>query len=321
MHGNRFASTPGQSADIDRKLGLAIGSTECSSGILHRYHSEQETATDLAIEAIDMALTRGRISIDEIDCLIAASGTMEQSIPYNAANIHARLGTATPIPAFDVNMTCLSALMALDLSATMIQSGQYRNILVVSSEIASVGIDWGDAETRGLFGDGAAAIVVSPTIEADMGVIASHFSTYSEGAEFCQIKGGGSTHHPSKVSGDYSDYGIFQMRGRDAFRLTSRVIDGFIGELITRARCGLDEIDWIVPHQASRLALDHLRKHLEIPNHKIIDILSNRGNQIAVSIPTALHELLVSDKLKRGDRLLLVGTSAGLSLGGLVLQV
>jgi 3-oxoacyl-[acyl-carrier-protein] synthase-3 len=310
-----------KSVDIDRKLGLAAGSTERSSGISHRYHSERETATDLAISAIDMALTRGRISIDEIDCLIAASGTMDQAIPYNAAKIHARLGTATPIPAFDVNMTCLSALMALDLSATMIQSGQYRSILVVSSEIASVGIDWEDAETRGLFGDGAAAVVVRPAIEAGMGVIASHFSTYSEGAEFCQIKGGGSTHHPSKVNGDYSGYGVFQMRGRDAFRLTSRVIGGFIDELIARTPYGLDEIDWIVPHQASRLALDHLCNRLEIPDHKIVDILGKRGNQIAASIPSALHELLVSDKLKRGDRLLLVGTSAGLSLGGLVLQV
>lgn len=310
-----------KSVDIDRKLGLTAGSTERTSGISHRYHSQGETATDLAVAAIDIAMTRGHISIDEIDCLIAASGTMEQAIPYNAAMIHARLGTATPIPAFDVNMTCLSALMALDLAATMIHSGQYRNILVVSSEIASVGIDWEDAETRGLFGDGAAAVVVRPAAEAGMGVIASHFATYSEGAEFCQIKGGGSTHHPSKVNGDYSGYGVFQMRGRDAFRLTARVIDRFIGELIVRTPCGLNDIDWIVPHQASRLALDHLCKRLEIPHHKIIDILGRRGNQIAASIPSALHELLVSGKLKRGDRLLLVGTSAGLSLGGLVIQV
>ena len=310
-----------KSIDIDRKLGLAIGNTERESGIAHRYHSDRESATDLALAAIDTALANGRLSIDEIDCLIAASGTMEQAIPYNAAKIHARLGTTSAIPAFDVNMTCLSALMALDLAATMVHAGQYSNILVVSSEIASVGIDWKDKETRGLFGDGAAAFVVRSASDTGIGVVASHFSTFSEGADFCQIKGGGSAHHPSKVSGDYREFGLFEMRGRDAFRLTSQVIDSFLEELINKSRCTLRDIDWIVPHQASRLAIDHLSKRLKIPKYKIIDILGIRGNQIAASIPTALHELLVSGKLQRGDRLLLIGTSAGLSLGGLVLQI
>lgn len=310
------------SEKIDENQQLSKGMTEQYSGVTSRFYATTESATDLAITAIHNALENSPCSLQDVDCLISASGTMEQAIPYNAAKIHARLNLSHPIPAFDVNMTCLSALMAMDLASSMLHCGQYKTILIVSSEIASVGVNWSDKETAGLFGDGAAALLISTSEETHQGIIASHFATYSEGVEYCQIRGGGSLHHPTKITGDYTRYGMFEMQGKEVFRLTAKVIDDFLATLFKKAGCLLSDIDWIVPHQASALALAHIQKRLAIPDEKIINILPTRGNQIAASIPSALHELLTREpKAKSGDKILLIGTSAGLSIGAMVLTI
>ncbi len=308
-----------RSSEIDKHQGLKSGQTEANSGVASRYYATTESATDLALVSISQAFSNAFINLHDVDCIIAASGTMEQAIPCNAAKIHARLGLSRPIPAFDINMTCLSALMALDLASSMILSGQYKTILIVSSDLASVGVDWSDRETAGLFGDGAASLVVTGSVSPNKGILASHFVTYSEGLNYCQIQGGGSLNHPSKIEGDYKKYGIFEMQGKEIFRLTAKIIVGFIDELFSKLPYTLDDMDWVIPHQASALAISHLQKRLNIPANKIINILNSRGNQIAASIPSALHELLISGKTAAGDKVLFIGTSAGLSVGGMVL--
>ncbi|MCW8933966.1 MAG: hypothetical protein OQK98_04520 [Gammaproteobacteria bacterium] len=308
-----------KSSEIDKQLGYKSGQIEAISGVFSRYYATTESATDLAIAAVFEAFSNTSVTLQDVECIIAASGTMEQAIPCNAAKIHARLNLSNPIPAFDINMTCLSALMALDLAASMIMSGQYKVILIVSSDIASVGIDLKDRETVGLFGDGAAALVVTESSVPDKGILVSHFATYSEGINYCQIQGGGSLNHPSKVNTDYKKYGIFEMQGKEIFRLTAKVIDDFIIKLFSGLPYSLNDIDWVVPHQASALAISHLQKRLKIPTDKIINILNSRGNQIAASLPSALHELIISGKASAGDKVLLIGTSAGLSIGGMIL--
>jgi len=308
-----------KSSEIDARQGFATGQTKQISGVEERYYASKESATDLAIMAIDDAFSRCSIAPNDIDCVISASGTMEQAIPYNAAKILDRLNLSKPVPSFDVNMTCLSALMALNTASNMIELNEYENILIVSSEVASVGVDWSDREVGGLFGDGAAALVVSKS--SDKGVIASHFETHTEGLLYCQIRGGGSLNHPGKVTGDYTKYGMFEMQGKDAYKLTSRVIENFVQNLMEKASMTLDDIDWVVPHQASKLAMEHLAKRLSIAPEKMANILERRGNQIAASIPSALHELYINKQIKPGHKILLIGTSAGLSLGGLILEV
>lgn len=310
------------SADIDFQQGYRPGYTESKTGVKSRYYATTESASELAVAAIQQALSVNKLAIDDVDCLIAASGTMEQSIPCNAAKIHARLALSRPIPAFDINMTCLSALMAMDMAISLLASGRYKKILIVSSEIASVGINLQDIKTAGIFGDGAAAIILSACDEPVTGpcpqVLTSHFETHSEGVDLCEIRGGGSLNHPSKIEGDYQLYGQFQMKGKELYKLTARIIDGFIDRALSEAGLSLQHIDWVVPHQASAYALSHLQKRLSLPDKKMINIFSTHGNQIAASIPTALHTLMHQNKLKKGDHILLIGTSAGLSIGCMV---
>lgn len=306
---------------LDRQRGFAQGTVEKRTGVASRYYAVDESASDLAFYAIHHALENASLSLIDIDCLIAASGTMEQAIPCSAAKILARLNPDIPIAAFDINMTCLSALMAMDVAASLLAAGQYKRILIVSSEIASVGLDWQHIETGGLFGDGAAALVVSRSTEEMRGIHNSLFRTYSEGVDLCQIKGGGSLHHPSRIKGDYSRYGMFEMRGKELYRLTSKVIKDFCKELLRNNTASTESIDWVILHQASGLALKHFEKMLHLDPEKMIHLLKNHGNQVAVSLPYGLHTLLTTKPIKHGDQVLLLGTSAGLSIGGLILQL
>lgn len=309
------------SDDIDTSQGYKPGYTEGATGVYSRHYTVEESATELAIVAITQALEKAQISIDEIDCIISGSGTMEQAIPCNASKVHASLNTSRPIPAFDINMTCLSALMAIDIASSMIDRGQYKKILIYSSEIASVGVQWDNIQVGGLFGDGAAALILAKSACQRKGIRATSFETHSEGYDYCQIKGGGSLHHPSKITGDYAPYGLFEMKGKEIYKLTAKVMEPFINSLLNKSNLSLDDIDWVVPHQASKLAISHMQKKLAIDPAKMVNILSTRGNQIAASIPSALHELLSGGKAKVGDKILIIGTSAGLSLGGMVLEI
>lgn len=310
-----------KSTIIDKEQGCEAGYTESRTGVYSRHFVTTESASDLAIRAIEKALIAANLSINDIDCLIAASGTMEQAIPYNASRIHSKLNFSLPIPSFDINMTCLSFLKALDIAALMINSEQHQTILIVSSDIPSSGINRADPETGGLFGDGAAAVIVTKSQQGNSGLHCFNFETHSEGVTYCQIKGGGSLNSPSKTPGDYAPFGYFEMQGKNVFRLTARVIEGFIKTTLDMSGLTLKDIDWVVPHQASKLALEHVQKQLNLDPDKVVNILKTKGNQVAASIPSALDALLRSGKTKKGDKVLFIGTSAGVSLGAAVLEL
>jgi len=310
------------SEEIDQKMGYKKGYTEKLTGMSSRYYVTNETASDLACESIKHAIKHSPLkSLDEIDCIISASGTTEQAIPYNAVLIHSKLNLSKTIPAFDVDMTCLSALMAFDLAANMLSLGQYEKILVVSSEVPSVGVDWVNIETGGIFGDGAAAVILSSSKDSSQGVLASYFETHSEGVELCVMKGGGTRFHPGNVDGDYVKYAMFEMQGKEVYKLAARHINKFMQILLEKSSLTIDMIDWVVPHQASNKALTYFTKILKLNSKKVISILSTRGNQVAASIPSTLHELITHYPVKKGDKVLLLGTSAGLSLGGMVIEI
>ncbi|WP_439148035.1 3-oxoacyl-[acyl-carrier-protein] synthase III C-terminal domain-containing protein [Vibrio sp.] len=309
------------STEIDQQQNLPIGRTEKTTGVASRHYVTNQSASEMAVNAIYDALENANLHLDDIDCIIAASGTMEQMIPCNAAKIHEKLPLQRPIPAFDINMTCLSAVQALDMAHSLLHTNKYKTILVVSSDIASIGLDWRIEETGGLFGDGAAAMILRQSKCNSAKFIASHFETFSDGSEYCQIRGLGTLNHPNNTQGDYQPYSLFEMHGKAVVRLTTKHLAGFVDSLFAKTPYQLKDMDWVVPHQASKLALRFLQNHLDIDPNKIVNIMKHHGNQIAASIPSALHELLNSGKVKKGDKIMLLGTSAGLSFGAVVLEV
>lgn len=310
---------------LDQQLGLATGRVEAASGVRQRYvAAASESAASLAAEAGRRALDRAGLSLNDVDCLVAASATTDQAMPSNAALIHAELGLSTRgVPAFDINASCLGFLAALDNLSWPLAAGHYRCLLLVAADLASCSLDWSQLESSAIFGDGAAAAVLSPPPtnidqKDQPRLLASRMRTYSEGVHWCEILAGGSRYHPTRINQPFLPLTSFRMNGKKVFRLASYHLPGFVDELLAEAGLTLNEIDWIVPHQASQLALVHMSQRLGFASDRVINIFANFGNQVAASLPTALDIAIADGRIQRGHKLLLLGTGAGLSLGGAV---
>ena len=311
------------SNELDKRLDHPAGTISRVSGVRQRHFaSADDNAALLAAQACRKALSAAKLELAEIDCLVAASGTMDQGMPSNAALIHRELGLAPArTVALDVNMSCLSFLAAFDTFSWLIAAGRYRRILIVSADIASCGLNWQVLESSAIFGDGAAAAVLgrSPQGSASR-VLASELMSVSEGAELCQIPAGGSRFHPSRIDQELYPLALFQMDGPRLFKLAAQYVPELIKRLLKSAQLQSDKLDWIVPHQASHLALSHLRKRLGFESERIINIFPEYGNQVAASLPTALDIAIQDGRIQRGDKLLLIGSGAGLSIGGMILE-
>lgn len=277
----------------------------------------------MAAQAAREALADAGLQANDVDLIVSACSVMEQAIPCLGAQVQRALGLgASGIPAFDVNATCLSFVAALDVVASLLATGRYRRVLVVSSEQPSAGMNPDEPSTAALFGDGAAAAVLQRTPDGETSaLLAGHFATYGEGSELCQIRGGGTRVHAQAGQPDWRRASWFEMDGRATYRLAARHFPAFLDTLLQRAGTSIDELACVVPHQASGKALEHLRRALGVPEEKLVHTLAERGNQVAASLPTALHHALRHGRARRGDRIALLGTGAGLSLGGLVLRL
>lgn len=307
-----------RSGELDLRLGLAAGTVEKKTGVRQRHFEERGSAAALGARAARQAVAAAGLSFADLDCLVVASGTPDQAMPCNAALVHRELGLEG-LPAFDIGASCLGFLVALDQLATQIAVGRYRHVLLVAADLASCGLDWNHLEASGIFGDGAAAAVLGPADGEGSALLAARFATYSHGAHWCEIPGGGSRYHPSRIDQPFGPLALFRMDGKSLFRLAAEKLPAFVGGLLEEAGVGLGEIDLVVPHQASGHALQFVRKKFGIAKDRFVDIFAEHGNQVAASLPTALHHAIASGRLRRGHKALLLGTGAGIGFGGAVL--
>ncbi len=320
--GTYLPTTRRSSDSFDLSLGKPAGWTRRHVGILERPHAgPHETSSMMGAAAARQALDNAGLGLDDIDVLVSACSVMEQALPCNAALIHRELGLGERgIPAFDVNATCLSFLSALDLVSTAIACGRYRRALVVSSEIASAGLNWNDPDTAPLFGDGAAAVVVAADPHGDSALLAARMETWSEGVEYCRVRAGGTRVRIGDGVDAFREAACFEMFGKPTYRLAAQKLPAFMQALLQQAGLQLNDLRCIVPHQASAKALRHLELALQLPEQMLVRIIETHGNQMAASIPMALHHAIGQGQVQRGDRIALVGSGAGLSLGGIVLR-
>jgi 3-oxoacyl-[acyl-carrier-protein] synthase-3 len=309
------------SEEIDRRFGLPAGAVFGQYGVRQRHRAVRETAASLAASACENALRQSGLEWADIDCLVAASATMDQALPYNAALVLSALGgRAGHVAAFDIGASCLSFLVGLDTISYLIDAGRYRNVVIVSADIATFSLDWSTLGESAIFGDGAAAAVVSRSTPHEAScIVASHIETHAEGAEWCHIKAGGSRHHPRRASVEFDPLTLFHMDGPRLFRTVSRELPRIVARLLEHAALTVEHIRLVVPHQASRLALDHLTRRLRIDPNRVVDILADFGNQVGASLPSALHHAIAGNRLQRGDPFLLLGSGAGLTIGGMVM--
>lgn len=305
---------------LSQKIGQTREWILKKSGVETRYFVEHETTAYMGAEAIKQALKSANMTLDDIDVIVSAGAIMQQPIPCTATLIKKALGMeGSSIQAFDINSTCLGFVTALDALSSMITVGRYKNVLIVCSEIASKGLNWDHPESCTLFGDGAAAVVIGPSQnKSGSKIISSYVETYCEGTDSCRIQGGGSQLHAREHAPGVDNRYLFEMDGMDVFRLASKKILPFLSKLLKGQK--LNDIDLVIPHQASQMAIRIIQKKLELADEKMMNIIQDFGNVISASIPMALHAAIQSSRLKRGDKCLLIGTSAGFSIGGLILE-
>ena len=307
------------SEKLDDMLNLPQGTVLKKSGLHERYFvGDGETAAGLGAKATTAALSQGDLSCDDIDLIIGASGVAQQPIPCNAALIQAELGwQKTGIPCFDVNSTCLSFLTALNVASALLNTHQYKRILIVSSELPSKGLNWDDLDSCTIFGDGAAACIVERS-ELEKRHYTHQLITLSEGMNYCKIDAGGTKIPPAQIENRQD--GLFHMDGQSIYKIAGQTLSHIHQSILEKANLTMDQIDYVIPHQASGLALKHARRRLKIPRDKFIVRYPTIGNQMAASIPTVLSLLNQEGVLARGQRLYLIGTGAGFAAAATILE-
>jgi 3-oxoacyl-[acyl-carrier-protein] synthase-3 len=307
------------SSELEAMCGVPAGWVERRNGVRERRWVTDETSSFMSGQAAIEALDEAKLKPNQLDLIINASGTGEQAIPDTGVLIQRQLGLGNSgIPAMTVHTTCLSFVAAMDVASNFLQSGRYKNILIASADVASCGINPKEPESASLVGDAAAAVVVTRSDANDKSMIHhAHFKTYGDGAYLTTIMGGGSRLHP-RFDGHRPEDDLFHMDGPAVLRMVRGIAHEFLDELYPGLSKSLLDIDVVVPHQASKVGLMMLER-FGWPNSKIMTTIETLGNCVAASIPATLYQAVRDGNIQRGQKVLLVGTGAGLSIGGLVL--
>lgn len=308
------------SSAIDAELGLPDGTLGAATGVISRgVVAGAEDQLTLALAASQKALSDAGITAGDLQLVIGACAVPYQPLPAMAPLLAARLGvTDGQLAAFDVNSSCLSFVTGVDVAARMLKAGEYA--LVFSAELASRALPWqSQPEVAALFGDGAGAVVLRGG-GADK-LKASLFRSYPSGWQACEIGAGGTRFDYHRDPEGFAAHATFRMEGRELFRLTAKHFGAFVTELLQGAGWRADEVDLVVPHQASPAGLKHMIRITGFAPERVVDISAQYGNQIAASIPFVLDHARRHRDLPQGTKILILGTSAGVSFGGLALEL
>lgn len=304
------------SAELERELDLAPGWISRVAGVAERRYAAGESASQMAAAAARRALDQAGLAPADLDLILAASSAPQQAIPCTAALIQRELGAPDGASAcFDVNATCLSFLAALQTAAHLVAAGAHRAALVVSSEITAHSRNPREPESAVLFGDAAAAAIVVPAAPGEASaVLGCRLLTYSSAADLTVIRGGGTLHHPNDPA-TTPELNMFHMDGPRVFRKAARLLGPFLDNFL--ASCGWEraDVDAVVPHQASGHGISLVSERLGFRPEQVVVNLASRGNCVAASIPLALAEAVAAGRISRGQRVLLLGTGAGLAIG------
>ena len=307
-------------ADLEAEFGISADWIERVTGVCERRYVTFETAIGMGVAASSMALDTAELNVNDLDAIICASTAPQQAIPCTAAflqrELHAPEGKSA---CFDINATCLSFLFALHTAVHFVAAGAYQTILICSSEYVSRSLNPHERESVALFGDAAAACIVTRSLSGEASTFwHAHFETYSGSAELTEIRGGGTLHLPNDPK-TTPEMNMFHMNGPGVFKQAALLGGPFLDRFFCTLGWERAEIDALVPHQTSRHGIEHFTRRLGFHSEQMVINLPLRGNCVSASIPLALAEAVQEGRIQRGDRVLLAGTGAGLTLGAITI--
>lgn len=282
-----------------------------------RFVTDDVSTSDLATIAARNALEAGGIDAADLDCIIVGTSTADMILPSTACMVQKNIGASKAF-AFDMNAVCSSFVYAVETADNFIRSGKYKKVLVIGADTYSKILDFNDKTSCPLFGDGAGAVVLGAT-EERTGILESLVKSDGKGWELIQVPSSGSRKPvtPETIAAGET---TFKMAGKSVFVFATDVIPKIIDEVTSQAGVSVDQLDYIIPHQANVRIIDFISKKTGIAKEKFLLNLDRFGNTAAASVGLALDENRRNGVIKKGDLVLMMGFGGGLSWGGVLIQ-
>ncbi len=276
------------------------------TGIEQRHiAAESQASSDLALAASQAALAAAGMQAADVDLIIVATSTPDFIFPSTACLLQAKLGVAS-CAAFDLQAVCSGFVYALATADNFIRAGTHKSALVVGAEVFSRILDWNDRGTCVLFGDGAGAVVLAAA--AKPGLHASVLRADGSQADILSVPG-------NVCGGKIVGSPFLQMQGSQVFKFAVKVLDEVARETVAAAGMRLEDIDWLIPHQANVRILEATAKRLGLPRDKLVVTVDHHGNTSAASVPLALDEYVRAGKIRPGHRVMMQGVGGGFTWG------
>ncbi|MFD1033735.1 beta-ketoacyl-ACP synthase III [Sphingomonas hankookensis] len=282
------------------------------TGIRFRHiAAPHETTATLAADAAREAIAAAGLDAGQIDLIVLATATPDQTFPATATKVQAALGINDCV-AFDVAAVCSGFLYAVQVADSMLRAGVHRRALVIGAETFSRILDWEDRTTCVLFGDGAGAIVLEATEEPDgRGILSTRLHADGRHNGLLYVDGGPST---------TGTVGKLRMKGKEVFRHAVVNLAAVMGESLTLAGLSAEDVDWVVPHQANARILDATARKLGLAPEKVVVTVDRHANTSAASVPLALDVAVKDGRIKRGDLVVLEAMGGGFTWGAAVVR-
>jgi 3-oxoacyl-[acyl-carrier-protein] synthase-3 len=281
------------------------------TGIRQRYLClEGETTTSMSIAAAQAAVANAGLSGEEIEIIILATSSPDMVFPASACYVQRALGNFGA-PALDMQAACTGFVYAMTLANSLIVSGQYRNALVIGADMISKVVDWQDRATCVLFGDGAGAVVLQ--VSETPGIVTSNIHADGRQADILSAKG-------DIRSGVIVNDPYLRMDGQTVFKSAVNSLEESALQALRDANMTVDQIDWLIPHQANIRILQSVAKRLAIPDEKVVITVDQHANTSAASVPLALDVAVQDGRIQSGDWLLLQGVGGGFTWGSIIVQ-
>lgn len=286
------------------------------TGIKSRHIVEDELTSTLALNAASNALKVAGLSAEDVDMIVVATVTPDDTTPSVASKIAGLMGVKVGTITFDISAACSGFVYGLTMADNMIRMGQVKTAIVIGAESLSRITDWTDRNTCVLFGDGAGAVVLQAKEgqgdSSDTGILATKL--YADGSHYNDLKtlGGVCTTQNS---------GFIWMDGKEVFKYAIGALSQAAEEVIAMAGVNISDVALLIPHQANSRIIEGVGKKLELPDEKVVVTVDHHGNTSAASIPLALSEIFAAGRLKKGDLVVLSAMGAGFTWGGALIRI
>ncbi|CEQ31339.1 3-oxoacyl-ACP synthase [[Clostridium] sordellii] len=303
--------------DLEKIMDTSDEWIKTRTGIRERrIVDENEATSDLATKAALNAIKDANLTPEDIDLIIVATITPDMIFPSTACLVQANI-KATKAVCFDLEAACSGFIYGITVAKQFIESDTYKHVLVIGAEALSRILDYEDRSTAILFGDGAGAVVMGPVSEG--GVLSTSLGSDGNGKDYLNIPAGGSK-TPASEDSIKNRLHFIKMAGNDVFKFAVRIMQDASVECIKSANLEIQDIDYLIPHQANIRIIEASAKRLKLSMDKVYVNLDKYGNMSAASIPVALDEAYREGKIKKGDDIVLVGFGGGLTWGASVVR-